>query len=293
MHSLRVIVIGSVFGGVLAGFALAGDSPGVEIVASKDATLYEESSGFLANGAGEHVFSGLTNQTSTLNGRRGLFEFDIASSVPAGATIASAQLRIVVNKADRSGAETFTLHRVTTEWEEGATDAFGEEGTGEPAAPGSATWIHAVSPDVHWDTPGGDFEAMSSANLTLDDERAYTFGSTPGMVADVQSWLDDPSANHGWLLLGPEPEPGPATVKRITSRDSAATSEHPALIVTFEESGVCLGDCDDSGAVDFNDLVAMLFEFGTGPGDGCDADENGNVDFNDLVAALFLFGPCP
>ncbi|CAE7257296.1 grlR [Symbiodinium necroappetens] len=54
----------------------------------------------------------------------------------------------------------------------------------------------------------------------------------------------------------------------------------------------CPGDCDGSGTVDFNDLVAMLFEFGnaTPP---CDADESGTVDFNDLVAALFLFGPCP
>jgi len=56
----------------------------------------------------------------------------------------------------------------------------------------------------------------------------------------------------------------------------------------------CAGDCDDSGAVDFNDLVAMLFQFGgNGGGVGCDADDSGSVDFNDLVATLFLFGPCP
>jgi len=56
----------------------------------------------------------------------------------------------------------------------------------------------------------------------------------------------------------------------------------------------CAGDCDDSGAVDFNDLVAMLFEFGGAPvNEACDADASGGVDFNDLVSALFLFGPCP
>ncbi|CAE7357441.1 unnamed protein product [Symbiodinium necroappetens] len=62
----------------------------------------------------------------------------------------------------------------------------------------------------------------------------------------------------------------------------------------FENQGsvVCLGDCDNSGSVDFNDLVAMLFEFGNG-GVECDADGSGSVDFNDLVAALFLFGACP
>jgi len=56
---------------------------------------------------------------------------------------------------------------------------------------------------------------------------------------------------------------------------------------------VCLGDCDDNGTVDFNDLIQMLFVFGTDPGDGCDANEDSTVDFNDLIATLFLFGPCP
>jgi len=58
-------------------------------------------------------------------------------------------------------------------------------------------------------------------------------------------------------------------------------------------SSVCLGDCDESGTVEFNDLIAMLFEFGNGPVTACDADESGDVDFNDLITTLFLFGPCP
>lgn len=60
-----------------------------------------------------------------------------------------------------------------------------------------------------------------------------------------------------------------------------------------ETTSVCLGDCDESGAVNFNDLVAMLFQFGADTGDGCDANDDGDINFNDLVAALFLFGPCP
>ncbi|CAE7746811.1 unnamed protein product [Symbiodinium necroappetens] len=60
----------------------------------------------------------------------------------------------------------------------------------------------------------------------------------------------------------------------------------------FQGATVCAGDCDNSGAVDFNDLVSMLFEFGNMSDARCDADSSGSVDFNDLVAALFLFGPC-
>jgi len=57
---------------------------------------------------------------------------------------------------------------------------------------------------------------------------------------------------------------------------------------------VCLGDCDGSGTVDFNDLVEMLFNFGLDfvPPE-CDPTEDAQTDFNDLVATLFLFGPCP
>jgi len=57
------------------------------------------------------------------------------------------------------------------------------------------------------------------------------------------------------------------------------------------ESSLCAGDCDASGTVDFNDLVSMLFVFGTNSA-ACDADGSGTVDFNDLVSALFVFGPC-
>jgi len=79
--------------------------------------------------------------------------------------------------------------------------------------------------------------------------------------------------------------------------DNAGTPEtyDTVLFVANDASttALCLGDCDASGTVDFNDLVSMLFLFGTDPGDACDADESGGVDFNDLVTALFLFGPCP
>ncbi len=67
----------------------------------------------------------------------------------------------------------------------------------------------------------------------------------------------------------------------------------PIELVDLDGDAVCAGDCDDSGAVDFADLVSMLFEFGTSPNNGCDADGSGEVNFADLVFALFAFGPCP
>jgi len=63
--------------------------------------------------------------------------------------------------------------------------------------------------------------------------------------------------------------------------------------VVSMQDPLCLGDCDNSGAVNFNDLVSMLFEFGnTAEDSACDCDESGEINFNDLVCALFVFGSC-
>ena len=70
--------------------------------------------------------------------------------------------------------------------------------------------------------------------------------------------------------------------------------DDPTHFVSLGAGGGCPGDCDNSGVVNFADLVAMLFEFGTpGSFEGCDADNSGVVNFADLVATLFVFGPCP
>jgi len=80
-------------------------------------------------------------------------------------------------------------------------------------------------------------------------------------------------------------------ISKIVSTVAPADKNNNGIPDTCEAT-LCLGDCDKSGAVDFNDLVSMLFVFGQDTGDACDADESGTVDFNDLVSALFVFGPC-
>ena len=62
---------------------------------------------------------------------------------------------------------------------------------------------------------------VRSAAAVVGGVNLYTWGSTPGMVADVQGWLDQPGANFGWILIGDET--GPQTVKNFASR------EHPEL----------------------------------------------------------------
>jgi hypothetical protein len=48
------------------------------------------------------------------------------------------------------------------------------------------------------------------------------------MVADVQSWLDNPANNFGWLVLGDES--GIATAKRFDTRESTSP---PVLSILY------------------------------------------------------------
>ena len=48
------------------------------------------------------------------------------------------------------------------------------------------------------------------------------------MIADVQSWLDSPANNFGWLILGDES--GIATAKRFDTRES---TDPPVLAIQY------------------------------------------------------------
>ncbi len=56
--------------------------------------------------------------------------------------------------------------------------------------------------------------------------------------------------------------------------------------------GVCAGDVDNTGRVDFADLLALLGAWGVC--DGCpeDLDGDGLVTFADLLIVLGAWGPC-
>jgi hypothetical protein len=67
------------------------------------------------------------------------------------------------------------------------------------------------------------------------------------MIADVQRWLDDPGANHGWLVRGNEVDA--QSFKGFASRENADPTLWPSLLVEFQESD----DDDESGEDDDDD----------------------------------------
>ncbi len=191
--------------------------------ASKDNTLFFDPNGELSSGVGPAVFAGKTLRGGDI--RRGLMAFDTAA-IPAGATINSVELRLYMDMTI-SGAVPVSLHRVTSNWGEGTSSAGG--GTGTQATTNDATWIHTFYPGTLWNTAGGDFVAAASATASVDQVGSYSW-SSPGMVADVQNWLDN-GGNFGWLIMGDESANG--TAKRFVSREGAAPEQLPVLVVDY------------------------------------------------------------
>lgn len=199
----------------------------VKITASKDNTLYENASGSFSNGSGAAFFAGKNNHGEV---RRGLLAFDLAGNLPAGARLESVTLSLNMSRT-LPGAQAVSLHRVLADWGEGMSNATGEEGGGAAAASGDATWIHTFFNTQRWANAGGDFSATASATQNVAGLGQYTWGSTPEMVADVQSWLDAPAGNFGWLLLGNEQ--ANASAKRFDARENPVIANRPVLTVTY------------------------------------------------------------
>jgi hypothetical protein len=201
------------------------------IGASKDNTIYQNSPTNSAGASGA-IFSGTNNTTSP---RRGLIAFDVAGSLPAGATITSASLTLYLGIASNSTPRSIELHRLTSDWSEGTAgtgSTFSGSGNGFSPADGGATWNEG-SPGVAW-TAGGNFAAAASASTSVASTLNVpsVWSSTPLLVSDVTGWYTNPATNFGWGLVN-SVENINQTVKGFYSKDATQSSFRPALVIEF------------------------------------------------------------
>jgi hypothetical protein len=208
-------------------FPARADLIAIEPVA--DNTLYEDASGELSNGAGTAMFAG-RNSSLSESIRRAVVRFDVAAAIPAGAVIDSVSLQLTNSAANIDDAEV-TLHRLTTDWGVGNSIAGGNQGSGAPAAPGDATWLHTFYDTNFWSAPGGDFDEAVTASAIVGGPGDAIWNSTPSFVADVQSFLDDPLIDFGWIVIGNETEAG--TAKRFATREDADAVIRPLLTIEY------------------------------------------------------------
>ena len=202
----------------------------VVLTPSKDNTLYETTDGSLSNGAGVHLFAG---STASRGRRRALLAFDVASQVPAGAQITRVVLTMRVSQTI-AGDQPMTLHRVSANWGEGTSNAGSfNDGDGATSRTGDATWVHTFSPNQRWAAAGGDFEAVPDATATAQFTGSTASWESPAMIARVQQWIEQPSANFGWIVIGNETVT--ATAKRFDSREVQPEATRPALTIEFND----------------------------------------------------------
>jgi hypothetical protein len=195
---------------------------------SKDNTLYQSAAGDISNGAGDSFFAGLTNGGLI---RRGVIAFDIAGNIPAGSTINSASLGLTMLQTN-SGAQTVELHPLSADWGEGTSNGTGQ---GAPATTNDATWVYRFfNTTATWTNVGGDFVSTASASASVGGFGSYTWGSTTQMVTDIQGWLNSPTSNFGWLVLGNET--APASAKRFASKDNPTPANRPTLTIDYTAS---------------------------------------------------------
>ncbi|MGA0058816.1 MAG: DNRLRE domain-containing protein [Planctomycetota bacterium] len=190
-----------------------------------DTTLYQFDP-FASNGAGTRLFCGNDLASSS---KRGLLRFDVRASIPPGSVIRSAQLGMTVVQT-RAPALPVELHRLLAPWGEGTSFASSGQGGGAPAAPGDATWFDAFFPGQAWAQMGGDYALSSSASTVCGSSGRFTWAS-PGLVGDVQAWVNGTAADHGWIVISGES--GTQTARAFATREAAA-SQRPTLTITYD-----------------------------------------------------------
>jgi hypothetical protein len=62
-----------------------------------------------------------------------------------------------------------------------------------------------------------------------------TFPSTPALVADVQSFVNDSVSNFGWLIMS-SAEDTANTARRFASRSNPTAAQRPSITVTYTAS---------------------------------------------------------
>ncbi len=202
----------------------------VVIAAAKDNTIFSNLPNN-SNGAGDNFFSGAIASGPA---RRALLMFDL-SLIPPGSTVTAVGLSLEMNRTI-SGAANMSLHRLNNTWGEGSSNAGSAgDGNGVPATAGDATWDCSFANGAGgcttaWTTSGGDFQAAPSATTSVSGLGQYLW-SAAQMIADVQSWVNTPGNNHGWILIGDEATP--ASAKRFSARTNPIPAQRPALSITY------------------------------------------------------------
>ena len=138
--------------------------------------------------------------------RRSLLLFDL-SSIPAGATIVSAEFEFYVT-AEGQG---FNMYRMLLPWDE-------------------PTVTYASIGNRHFQAD--DVDAMSAVDANWSGHDGYTGSSTVAIPAStIQAWVDGTLTNNGWLMIATDIPGGDG--QQLASRENGTQARNPKLTVEY------------------------------------------------------------
>ncbi len=139
------------------------------------------------------------------------------SAIPAGSIVTSARLELNITNATSDNYEIYALQRA---WDEL-----------------SATWEQAAA-GTPWSTSGGsgsgDHSTTVLGQLAASSTGAYQLALNAAGLAAVQSWVNDPSTNHGLIFQDYD---NATNGLDFSSRETSNASQRPKLVVTYEQLG--------------------------------------------------------
>jgi MYXO-CTERM domain-containing protein len=206
-------------------------------VPATDDTFINSSSPDNNNGKSTSIYTGRNGMDGMM---RGLLRFTMPA-LQGRAMVTSAELRMTTRgtgtgEAQPPTAATLQLEAIGAPWVSGNGIGNSQMSftVGQPCGGGvvGATWNDAdCAAPTPWTTPGGSVagSVRATADVPATIGAVVSWASTAAMVSDVQSWIDDPASNHGWLVRSSTESTMGA--QRFSSGE--ATTNIPELRISF------------------------------------------------------------
>ena len=173
---------------------------------------------------------------------RALFEFSFEAfdSLPVDVEVVEARLRLTYSPTPASPV-TFTMHRLTSEWDEEA-----------------ATWERRLL-GASWAQPGGDFDPQPIAEITIGPEQPDSV-RVDFPLDLIAEWRSGAVENHGVILV----QQTPGETVAFVSRGGGTNRSGPLLDVELEFPGPGAA----ATILAIQDVFVVEDEAALAPGDG-------------------------